>query len=80
LDISKNGPPWKTKGLSVPPWRYFDTCIMSDVEITPPAAMTPAMARRSAELYKAAAGGDVADVAVALRIALSIEGVECRPS
>jgi hypothetical protein len=33
----------------------------------------------AAELDKAAAGGDAADVAVALRIALSLEGVECRP-
>ncbi len=32
----------------------------------------------AAELDKAAAGGDVGDVAVALRIALSLEGVECR--
>jgi hypothetical protein len=32
----------------------------------------------AAELDKAAAGGDAADVAVALRIALSLEGVECR--
>jgi hypothetical protein len=31
------------------------------------------------ELDNAAAGGDAADVAVALRIALSLEGVECRP-
>ena len=33
----------------------------------------------AAELDKAAAGGDAADVAVALRMALSLEGVECRP-
>jgi hypothetical protein len=33
----------------------------------------------AAELDKAAAVGDAADVAVALRIALSLEGVECRP-
>jgi hypothetical protein len=33
----------------------------------------------AAELDKAAAGGDAADVSVALRIGLSIEGVECRP-
>ena len=33
----------------------------------------------AAELDKAAAGGDAADVAVALRIALSLKGVECRP-
>jgi hypothetical protein len=32
----------------------------------------------AAGLDKAAAGGDTADVAVALRIALSLEGVECR--
>ena len=35
--------------------------------------------RVAAELDKAAAGGDAADVAVALRIASSLEGVECRP-
>ena len=33
----------------------------------------------AAELDKAAAGGDAADVAVTLRIALSLEGVECHP-
>jgi hypothetical protein len=33
----------------------------------------------AAELDKAAAGGDAADVAVALRIALSLEGVEGHP-
>jgi hypothetical protein len=33
----------------------------------------------AAKLDKAAAGGDAADVSVALRIALSLEGVECRP-
>jgi hypothetical protein len=33
----------------------------------------------AAELDKAAAGADVADVAVALRMVLSMEGVEYRP-
>ena len=33
----------------------------------------------AAELDKAAAGGDLADVALPLRMALSLEGVECRP-
>jgi hypothetical protein len=33
----------------------------------------------AAELDNAAAGGNAADVAVALRIALHLEGVECRP-
>jgi hypothetical protein len=32
----------------------------------------------AAQLDKAAAGADTADVAIALRIVLSIEGVECR--
>ncbi len=32
----------------------------------------------AAELDKAAAGADTADVAVALRLVLSMEGVECR--
>ena len=31
------------------------------------------------ELEKAAAGGDVADAAIALRLALMLEKVECRP-
>jgi hypothetical protein len=33
----------------------------------------------AAELDKAAAGADTADVAIALRLALMIEGVECQP-
>jgi hypothetical protein len=33
----------------------------------------------AAELDKAATGGVAVDVSVALRIALSLEGVECRP-
>ena len=33
----------------------------------------------AAQLEKAAAGADVVDVAIALRLALSLEGVECRP-
>jgi hypothetical protein len=33
----------------------------------------------AAELDKAAASGDTADVSIALRMALSLEGVECRP-
>jgi hypothetical protein len=33
----------------------------------------------AAELDKAAAGADAADVAIALRVALMIEGVECLP-
>ena len=33
----------------------------------------------AAELDKAVAGGDAADVAVASRMALSLEAVECRP-
>jgi hypothetical protein len=33
----------------------------------------------AAELDKAAAGGDPVELSVALRMALSIEGVECRP-
>ena len=28
-------------------WRYLNICVKSDVEIAPPPAMTPAMARRS---------------------------------
>jgi hypothetical protein len=34
----------------------------------------------AAELDKAAAGGDTADVSIALRKALTLEGVECRPN
>jgi hypothetical protein len=34
----------------------------------------------SAELDKAAAGVDTADVSVALQLVLSLEGVECRPA
>jgi len=33
----------------------------------------------TAELDKAAAGADTADVSVALQMVLSLEGVECRP-
>jgi hypothetical protein len=33
----------------------------------------------AAELDKAAAGGDTAEASLALRMALSLEGVECRP-
>jgi len=33
----------------------------------------------AAELDKAAAGADTIDVSIALRLALSLEGVECRP-
>jgi hypothetical protein len=33
----------------------------------------------AAELDKAAAGGDTADLSIALRMALTLEGVECRP-
>jgi hypothetical protein len=33
----------------------------------------------AAQLTEAAAGGDPADVAIALRMVLSIEGVECQP-
>ncbi len=33
----------------------------------------------TAELDKAAAGGDTANVAIALRVALMLEGVECQP-
>jgi hypothetical protein len=33
----------------------------------------------AAELDKAAAGGDTAEPSLALRMALSLEGVECRP-
>jgi hypothetical protein len=33
----------------------------------------------AAQLTEAAAGADMADVAIALRLVLSIEGVECQP-
>jgi hypothetical protein len=33
----------------------------------------------AAEIDKAAAGGDMADVSIALRLALMLEGVECQP-
>jgi hypothetical protein len=33
----------------------------------------------AAELAKAAAGADTADVSIALRMVLSMEGIECRP-
>jgi hypothetical protein len=33
----------------------------------------------AAEHDKAAAGGDSADLSIALRMALTLEGVECRP-
>ena len=33
----------------------------------------------AADLDKAAAGGDVADVAISLRIVLMLEHVECQP-
>jgi hypothetical protein len=33
----------------------------------------------AAELAKAAAGADTVDVSIALRMVLSMEGVECRP-
>jgi hypothetical protein len=39
----------------------------------------PSWRHVAAELDKAAAGGDPAHVAIALRIALSLEGVPCRP-
>ena len=39
----------------------------------------PAWRHVVAELSKAAAGADAADVTIALRMALSMEGVECRP-
>jgi hypothetical protein len=38
----------------------------------------PAWQHVSAELAKAAAGGDPAEASLALRMALSLEGVECR--
>jgi hypothetical protein len=33
----------------------------------------------AAELEKASAGGDTADLSISLRMALTLEGVECRP-
>ncbi len=39
----------------------------------------PAWQHVSAELAKAAAGGDPAEASLALRMALSLEGVECWP-
>jgi hypothetical protein len=46
---------------------------------TPPPTPNATAYPVAAQVEKAASGGDVADAAVALRLALILENVECRP-